>query len=67
MSSSQRAVSELEIKEGVEEVESIIERLEQGDVSLDEAVELRERGEEILSHLQSETEVSDGDVNRVTE
>jgi len=41
-------VTELSFEEAQRELESIVERLERGQTSLDEAISLWERGEELL-------------------
>jgi exodeoxyribonuclease VII small subunit len=50
------------ISEKVERVESIIETLEAGEVSLERANELREEGEALLADLRADLDVGDGTV-----
>jgi len=50
------------ISEKVDRIETIIEQLEDGDVSLEEAQELREEGKEVLTDLEETLEVGDGEI-----
>lgn len=52
------------IGEKVERIEDIIETLEEGDVSLERATELRDEGESLLAELRSDLDVGDGEVIR---
>lgn len=56
---------DMDINDAVSEVERIIEQFEDGDVTLNEAKELRERGEDLLKHIRSELDVGDGEIKRV--
>ena len=56
--------SDTQIGEKVERVETIIETLEDGDVSLERATELRDEGESLLADLRTELEIGDGEVTR---
>lgn len=58
-------VGDLSIEEAVDEVESIITSLEDSDVNLAEAKDLRDRADELIDHIETELEVGDGEVNRV--
>lgn len=58
-------INELSIEESVSEVEEIISEIEDGEIPLHKATELRERGEKILQHLREEVELSDGEVTEV--
>ena len=55
----------LDIEDTVTEIEEIIQTLEEGDVSISKATELRERGESLIEHLKDETELNDGALNRI--
>lgn len=50
------------ISETVNRVETIIETLEDGEVSLERAQQLREEGDELLAELREHLEVGDGEV-----
>jgi len=53
---------ETPISDKVDRIETIVERLENGDVSLEEAEELHEEGQTLLEALQEDLDVGDGDV-----
>jgi len=46
----------------VDRIETVIEQLEDGEVSLEEAQELREEGKEVLIALEETLEVGDGEI-----
>lgn len=50
-----------------ERVETIIERLESGDASLEEAKELHEEGDALLDALEEELELEDGSVTEISD
>lgn len=50
------------IAEKTERLETIIEQLEAGEVSLERANELHEEGTELLAELESELAVGDGEI-----
>ena len=50
------------ISDKVDRIETIIEQLEDGEVSLEEAQELREEGKEVLTDLEETLEVGDGEI-----
>jgi exodeoxyribonuclease VII small subunit len=50
------------VSEKVNRVETIIEQLEAGDLSLEEAEELHAEGQTVLEELQELLDVGDGDV-----
>ena len=50
------------ISEKVDRIETIIKQLEDGDVSLEEAHELRAEGKEMLKELEETLDVGDGEV-----
>jgi exodeoxyribonuclease VII small subunit len=50
------------VSDKVDRVEAIIEQLEDGEVSLEEAQELREEGEELLTELEGTLAVGDGEI-----
>lgn len=53
---------ETPISDKVDRIETIVERLENGDVSLEEAEELHEEGQTLLEALQEDLDVGDGNV-----
>ena len=50
------------ISDKVDRIEAIIEQLEDGEVSLEEAQELRQEGKEILAELEETLVVGDGEI-----
>jgi exodeoxyribonuclease VII small subunit len=50
------------IAEKTDRIESIIEQLEAGDVSLERATELKEEGDQLLEELETELDLGDGEV-----
>jgi len=50
------------ISEKVDRIESIVDTLENGDVSLEDAEELHEEGQTLLEELQDDLDVGDGTV-----
>jgi exodeoxyribonuclease VII small subunit len=58
-------ITELKIEESVNLVREIINTLEDGDVSLSEAKELREQADTLLDHVEGELDVGDGEIKRV--
>ena len=50
------------ISDKVARIETIIEQLEDGEVSLEEAQELREEGKEVLADLEETLELGDGEI-----
>jgi len=50
------------INDKVDRIETIIEQLEDGEVSLEEAQELREEGKEVLAELEETLEIGDGEI-----
>ena len=50
------------ISDKVDRVEAIIEQLEGGKVSLEEAQDLREEGKELLAELEETLAVGDGEI-----
>lgn len=52
------------ISEKVDRVKTIIETLEDGDVSLERAQTLRDEGETLLEELRADLDVSEGEVSR---
>ena len=53
---------ETPISDKVDRIETIVERLKNGDVSLEEAKELHEEGQTVLKELQEDLDVGDGTV-----
>jgi exodeoxyribonuclease VII small subunit len=50
------------VSDKVDRIEAIIEQLEDGEVSLEEAQDLREEGKELLAELEETLAVGDGEI-----
>jgi len=53
---------ETPISDKVDRIETIVDTLENGDISLEEAEELHEEGQTLLGALQEDLDVGDGTV-----
>jgi exodeoxyribonuclease VII small subunit len=60
-------VSELTFEVAQRELEQIVERLERGEASLDEAIALWERGEELLQFCLERLETAEGKVEELAQ
>jgi exodeoxyribonuclease VII small subunit len=58
-------VRELTFEEAQRELESIVERLERGETSLDEAIALWERGEELLRFCLGRLDTAQGKIEEL--
>ena len=54
--------SDTPVSDKVDRIEAIIEQLEDGEVSLEEAQELRAEGTELLGELEDTLAVGDGEI-----
>ncbi|MFB6232676.1 MAG: exodeoxyribonuclease VII small subunit [Haloarculaceae archaeon] len=50
------------VSDKVDRIEAIIEQLEDGEVSLEEAQDLREEGKELLAELEETLAVGNGEI-----
>jgi exodeoxyribonuclease VII small subunit len=60
-------VSELTFETAQRELEQVVERLERGEASLDEAIALWERGEELLRFCLTRLETAEGKVEELAQ
>ena len=58
-------MSELSFEEAQRELESIVQRLESGDASLDEAITLWERGEELYRICSTKLDAAQGRIEEL--
>jgi exodeoxyribonuclease VII small subunit len=58
-------VSELTFEVAQRELETIVERLERGETSLDEAIALWERGEELLRFCLTRLDTAEGKIEEL--
>lgn len=59
--------TEADITERIDRLEEIAERLENGDIGLEHAKELREEADEHLETLREQLDVGDGDIIELDE
>ncbi len=57
-------VAELSFEKALEELESIVQRLEQGKVDLEESIDIYERGEALKSHCERLLKEAEGRVEQ---
>ena len=60
-------MSELTFESAQRELEQVVERLERGEASLDEAIALWERGEELLRFCLTRLETAEGKVEELAQ
>jgi exodeoxyribonuclease VII small subunit len=60
-------VSELTFETAQRELEQVVERLERGEASLDEAIALWERGEELLRFCLTRLETAEGRIEELAQ
>jgi len=60
-------ISQLSFEEAFEELESIVEKLESGDLTLENSVKFYERGRLLSDHCQKVLDEAELRVNRLTE
>jgi exodeoxyribonuclease VII small subunit len=58
-------VAELTFEKALEELESIVQRLEQGKVDLEESINIYERGEALKGHCERLLKEAEGRVERI--
>ncbi|HET7718156.1 MAG TPA: exodeoxyribonuclease VII small subunit [Bauldia sp.] len=58
-------VAELSFEKALAELESIVQRLEQGKVDLEESIAIYERGEALKSHCERLLKEAEGRVERI--
>ena len=59
------AVAELSFEKALEELESIVQRLEQGKVDLEESIAIYERGEALKAHCEKLLKEAEGRVEKI--
>ena len=60
-------MSELTFETAQRELEQVVERLERGEASLDEAIALWERGEELLRFCLTRLETAEGKIEELAQ
>jgi len=65
MSSGSRTTEDLSIAERIERLETIVETLEEQEVSLERAKELRQEADDHLEALRGDLDIADGEIIEV--
>ncbi|WP_407530603.1 exodeoxyribonuclease VII small subunit [Methylobacterium oryzisoli] len=65
-SSGPAAMGDLPFEKALEELEGIVQRLEQGNVPLDESVAIYERGESLKRHCEQLLQRAEARIQRIT-
>ena len=60
------AIGDLPFEKALEELEVIVQRLEQGNVALDESVTIYERGEALKRHCETLLQKAEARIHRIT-
>lgn len=58
-------VADLSFEKALEELESIVQRLEQGKVDLEESIAIYERGEALKTHCEKRLKEAEGRVEKI--
>ncbi|TFL18037.1 exodeoxyribonuclease VII small subunit [Jannaschia formosa] len=59
-------VRKLSFEEAIAELEQVVNRLDSGDVPLDESIKLYERGAELKAHCEAKLNEADAKVRQIT-
>jgi exodeoxyribonuclease VII small subunit len=65
MAEEQLQISELSFEQALRELESVVRRLESGDVPLDESIDLYERGEQLRKACQSRLDAAQARIEKI--
>lgn len=66
MSESDKAVSEMTFEEAMRELEGVVDRLERGDVPLEDSIKLYERGAELKKRCETKLKEAEEKVAAIT-
>jgi exodeoxyribonuclease VII small subunit len=61
-----KEIAEMAFEEALAELESVVSRLERGDVALEESIRLYERGAALRAHCQQKLAEAEEKVSRIT-
>ena len=62
---SDQTIIALSFEEALRELEQVVRRLEGGDASLDESIDLYERGEKLRSHCQARLDAAQARIEKI--
>ena len=65
MAEEQLQISDLNFEQALRELESVVRRLESGDVPLDESIDLYERGEQLRKACQSRLDSAQARIKKI--
>jgi len=65
MAEEQSHISEMSFEQALRELESVVRRLESGDVPLDESIDLYERGEQLRKACQSRLDAAQARIEKI--
>ena len=65
MAEEQSHISEMSFEQALRELESVVRRLESGDVPLDESIDLYERGEQLRKACQKRLDAAQARIEKI--
>ena len=65
MTDTETPIAELSFEDALGELESVVNRLERGDVPLDQSIALYERGEKLRAHCQSRLDAAQARIESI--
>ncbi|MBO6526786.1 exodeoxyribonuclease VII small subunit [Erythrobacter sp.] len=65
MAEEQSQISDLSFEQALRELESVVRRLESGDVPLDESIDLYERGEQLRKACQARLDTAQARIEKI--
>jgi exodeoxyribonuclease VII small subunit len=65
MDEGQAEISQLSFEDALRALEQVVRRLEGGDASLDESIELYERGEKLRAHCQARLDAAQARIEKI--
>jgi exodeoxyribonuclease VII small subunit len=63
---AETAVGKLSFEDAIAELEQVVNRLDSGDVPLDESIRLYERGAALKAHCERKLDAADAKVRQIT-
>jgi exodeoxyribonuclease VII small subunit len=66
MTSASSPIASLPFEQALAELESIVDQLEKGSVSLDESIKIYERGEQLKAHCASLLKAAEARIEKIT-
>ena len=66
MTDQPRPVADMSFEDAMSELERVVDRLEHGDVALEESIRLYERGAELKAHCEAKLKAAEEKVEQLT-